>query len=153
MTTTSHRRKEGAPRARYVHLGDRLLAIGRIRCGIATVEEAARDLGVTREEILDWVAAHGSERLVTLTELRSQGSPEMLRLARRAQRLAGLVADAERHLRVLNQELVRGIAASNEPFAFSNNLDENPPMRAPSVAPAQPSHARARKFVDADSSR
>ena len=153
MTTMRTPRKEAAPRARHVHLGDRLLAIGRVRSGVATVEEAARELGVTRDEVLEWITRHAGERLLSLEELRAQGSPEMLRLARRAQRLAQLVAEAERSLRSLNQELVRTLVASNEPFDPSNNLGENPPARAPGVAGAQPARARERNFVDGDSSR
>jgi len=154
MTTMRTPRKEPARRVRHVHLGDRLLAIGRVRSGVATIDEAARDLGVGRDDVLDWITQHAGERLVSLEELRAQGSPEMLRLARRAQRLAVLVAEAERSLRALNQELVRGLVASNEePFEASNNFGENPPRGAEDVAATQPSRARERNFVDGDSSR
>lgn len=147
------RRKERAPRPRHVHLGDRLLAVGRVRAGLATVDEVATTHEVTRDDVLDWVARHANERTVTLEELRAQGSPEMLRLARRAQRLADLVAQAERHLRVLHQELVRGIAACNEPFEPSNKFDENQHATSRRVAGTQPGRALARKFVDGDSTR
>ena len=153
MTTTQPRRKAAARRARHVHLGDRLLDIGRVRSGLATVDEVAADLAVTRDEVLDWITQHAGERTVTLTELRAQGSPQMLRLAQRAQLLAQLVAQAERNLRSLNQELVRGLAPSNEPFETSNKFDEKQHGRDAHVAPVQPSRARARKFVDGDSSR
>jgi hypothetical protein len=153
MTTMQPRRKAAVRRARHVHLGDRLLAIGRVRSGVATVDEVAADNGVARDEVLDWITQHAGERTVTLTELRAQGSPQMLRLAQRAQRLAELVAEAERSLRRLNQELVRGLAPSNEPFETSNNLDEKPHRRERAVAGTQPSRARTRKFVDGASSR
>jgi hypothetical protein len=100
-----------------VHLGDRLLAIGRIRKGMLTVEQAARELGVGVDEVVAWLQLHAFERMVTLDELRGAGSPEVQRLSKRAQRLADLVADAERELRGLHQELLQGVTASNEPFA------------------------------------
>jgi hypothetical protein len=146
-------RKEPARRARHVHLGDRLLAIGRVRSGLATVDEVARDHAVTRDDVLDWITQHAGDRTVTLGELRAQGSPEMLRLAQRAQRLAELVAEAERDLRSLNQELVRGMSPSNEPFEVSNNFHEKTHIRPRGVARPQPSRARARKFIDGASSR
>jgi hypothetical protein len=104
-------------RKSFVHLGDRLLAIGRIREGMLTVEEAARELGVAVEEVIGWQQVHAFERTVSLDELRRGGSPEAQRLSKRAQRLADLVADAERELRELHQELLHGVMASNEPFA------------------------------------
>ena len=148
---TLPRRREPARRARHVHLGDRLLAIGRVRSGLSTVEEVARQHGVARDDVLDWITQHAGDRTVTLDELRAQGSPEMLRLARRAQRLAQLVADAERRLRSLNQELVRSLAASNEPFDPSNNFDEKHHGGVRDVAGTQPPRARARKSIDGDS--
>ena len=150
---TQPRRREPARRARHVHLGDRLLAIGRVRSGLATVDEVALAHGVSRDDVLDWVTQHAGERTVTLDELRAQGSPEMLRLARRAQRLAELVADAERSLRSLNQELVRSLAPSNEPFDPSNNFDEKPHAGATVVAATQPSRVRERKSIDGESRR
>jgi hypothetical protein len=103
-------------RKQFVHLGDRLLAVGRIREGMLTAEEAARELGVAVEEVIGWQQVHAFERMVSLEELRGPGSPEAQRLSKRAQRLADLVADAERELRGLHQELLRGVMASNEPF-------------------------------------
>jgi hypothetical protein len=147
MTTMHPRRKAAMRRPKHVHLGDRLLAIGRIRSGLATVDEVAAGNGVTR------ITQHAGERMVTLGELRAQGSPQMLRLAQRAQRLAGLVAEAERSLRALNQELLRSMSPSNEPFADSNNLDEKAPPRESRVASAQPSGPHARKFVDGGTPR
>ncbi|MGZ5033566.1 MAG: hypothetical protein ACXWAC_10255 [Usitatibacter sp.] len=103
-------------RRRFVHLGDRLLAIGRIHSGALTVEEAAAELGVAPDEVIAWQRQHAFERLVSVEEIRSPRSAQMERLARRAERLAGLVADTERELRELHQELLRGAVASNEPF-------------------------------------
>lgn len=111
--------KINTERKAFVHLGDRLLAIGRIREGMLTIEEAARELGVSVEEVIGWQQVHAFERMVSLDELRMGGSPEAQRLSKRAQRLADLVADAERELRELHQELVHGVMASNEPFADS----------------------------------
>jgi hypothetical protein len=107
---------QGGGRKTYVHLGDRLLAIGRIREGMLTVEEAARELGVGIDEVIGWQQVHAFERMVSFEELRSGGSAEARRLSKRAQRLADLVADAERELRELHQELLHGVMASNEPF-------------------------------------
>ena len=95
----------------YVHLGDRLHAIDRIRSGTISAEGAAQSLGVTHGDILHWQEAHGADRTVFFAELRG-GSPQARRLSERAQRLAGLVADAERELRDLNQELIRTTMAS-----------------------------------------
>jgi hypothetical protein len=91
----------------FVHLGDRLLAIARIREGMITGEQAARELGVTLDEVIDWHHMHALERMVSLDELRAGGSPEAHRLSKRAQRLADLIADAERELRGLHQEFLR----------------------------------------------
>ena len=104
-------------RSTFVHLGDRLLALGRIREGVLTVDEAARELGVTADEVIGWQQVHAFERMVSIDELRGSGSPQVRRLSKRAQRLADLVADAERELRELHHELLRGVMASNEPFA------------------------------------
>jgi molybdenum-dependent DNA-binding transcriptional regulator ModE len=81
-----------------------------------TVEQAARELGVSVDEVIGWQQMHAFERMVSLDELRRGGSPEAQRLSKRAQRLADLVADAERELRELHQELLHGVMASNEPF-------------------------------------
>lgn len=109
--------KRNSERTHFVHLGDRLLAIGRIREGMLTVGEAARGLGVSVEEVAAWQQVHAFERMVSLDEMRAGGSPEAHRLSRRAERLAGLVADAERELRELHRELLRGATASNDPYA------------------------------------
>jgi hypothetical protein len=99
----------------FVHLGDRLLALGRIREGGLTVEQAARELGVTADEVIGWQQVHAFERMVSIDELRASGSPEAQRLSKRAQRLADLVADAERELRELHQELLQGVMANPPP--------------------------------------
>ena len=109
-----------------MHLGERLLAIGRIRAGALDPREAAEELGVPVEEIRRWLEAHAGERTVTFEELRVNASPEMLKLSRRAQRLAGLVAHAERLLRELHQEFT------------SKHLGENPHFRTLRVVHAQP---------------
>lgn len=96
----------GAQARRFVHLGDRLLALDQVRRGDATVEEAARAFGVEPREVVRWIERHRAERTLTFEELREQCSPERSRLARRAQRLAGLVAQAERLLRELHQEFI-----------------------------------------------
>jgi hypothetical protein len=109
----------------FVHLGDRLLAIGRIRGGMLTVEQAAAQLGVPASEVIGWQQLHAFERTVTIAELRGSRTPQMERLGRRAQRLADLVASAERELRDLHRELIRAAVASNEPFAGRDgNLQE-----------------------------
>jgi len=108
---------QGRGRKAFVHLGDRLLAIGRIREGMLTAAEAARELGVDVDEVIGWQQVHAFERMVSLDEMRGAGSPEVQRLSKRAERLADLVADAERELRELHQELLHGVMASNEPFA------------------------------------
>jgi hypothetical protein len=55
--------------------------------------------------------------MVSLDDLRAGGTPHAQRLGKRAERLAELVAEAERELRELHQELIRNAIASNEPFA------------------------------------
>ena len=139
---TQPRRKEDRGTRRFVHLGDRLLAIERIRAGGLTLAQAAVELGVEPGEVLRWLEAHADERTVTFEELRSTSSSRATRLARRAQTLAVLVAKAEVILRHLHQEYLRSAVASNEPFAAadesSKHLAENPHLRSGRVASAQP---------------
>jgi hypothetical protein len=118
--------KKGAPARRFVHLGDRLFAIGRIRAGSIGIDEAARELGVERAEVVHWMDVHASECLVTFEELREKPSPEVEKLTRRAQRLADMVAQAERLLRDLHTEFT------------SKQFGENPHLRTLRVAHAQP---------------
>jgi len=118
-------KKKSAAR-RFVHLGDRLLAIGRIRSGAASVEQVAHELDVDPFEVLHWIDVHHAERTVTFEELREQCSPETARLTRRVQRLADLVAQAERLLRDLHQEFT------------SKQFGENPHLPALRVVHAQP---------------
>ena len=142
------------PRARrFVHLGERLVAVARIRAGAASVEETALALGVDADDVSGWMSAHAGERMHSLEELR-QGSPEHARLAERARRLATLVAESERALRDLHQELIRGIDASNDADAgASKELARNSHFGAPRVAPPQRMGSATRKFVDGDSTR
>lgn len=118
--------KKGAPSRRFVHLGDRLLAIGRIRAGELGIDEAAESLGVERADIVHWMDVHGTERTVTFDELREKPSPEMVKLTRRAQRLADMVAQAERLLRDLHQEFT------------SKQFAQNPHLQSLRVVRAQP---------------
>ena len=111
---------------RFVHLGDRLQAIARIRAGDTDARAVAGEMGVTPEEVAHWLEVHREERNVTLEELRAQDSPEVMKLRRRAARLADLVAQAERMLRGLHQELT------------SKQFVENPHLRALRVVHAQP---------------
>jgi hypothetical protein len=69
---------------RHVHLGDRLLAIARIRSGIQSAEEVANDLGVSAGDVERWLTLHADERIVTLAELRGRRKPAYARLERRA---------------------------------------------------------------------
>jgi hypothetical protein len=98
--------KSHSERRAFVHLGDRLLAIARIREGVLTVEDAAREFGVQVEDVIGWQQLHAFERVVSLDELRGPGSLEAQRLSKRAQRLAELVVGAERELRELHQEFL-----------------------------------------------
>lgn len=125
MTRPAEKRR--APARRFVHLGERLRTLGLIRSGALDADAAARELGIPVEEILHWIDAHADERTVTFEELRGTASPEMLKLGRRAQRLADLVAEAERLLRELHQEFT------------SKQFDENPHLRMRRVVHAQPS--------------
>ena len=103
-------------RVRFVHLGDRLLAIERIRAGQLDAATAAQELGVSLREVLHWLHAHAGERTVTLEELRGETPPELARLARRVQKLATLVADAERLLRELHEEFASKQFGGKTPF-------------------------------------
>lgn len=103
-------------RRKFVHLGDRLEAIDRIREGHGSVDQVARELGVTAAEVEGWRARHAADRTVRLAEIRRPATPEESRLAARVQVLARLVADADRELRSLHEELIRSLPASNEAF-------------------------------------
>jgi hypothetical protein len=113
MKYSSDAVKHARPR-RYVHLGERLIAIGRIRSGTWSIDEAARELGATREEVIEWQSRHRDERVMSFDELRNGGSPEALRLHRRASRLAGLIEETERRLRELHQELLGSVQPSKQ---------------------------------------
>lgn len=136
-----------------MHLGERLEAVARVRGGEA-LEDVATDVGVAVCDLEAWVAALCDERLYTLEEIRHGDSPERLKLVRRAQRLADLVAESERTLRDLHQELIRGLSPSNDEDAgASKEFALNSHFGAPRVATSQRSASRARKFVDGDSTR
>jgi hypothetical protein len=141
------------PGRRHVHLGERLEAVARVRAG-ESIEEVAIDVGVAVHDVEAWVAALCAERLYTLEEIRHGDSPERMKLMRRAQRLADLVAESERTLRDLHQELIRGLAPSNDDDAGpSKEVALNSHFGTPRVATSQRSASRARKFVDGDSTR
>ena len=141
------------PGRRHVHLGERLEAVARVRGGEA-MEDVAIDVGVPAEDVEAWVVALCDERLYTLEEIRHGDSPERMRLVRRAQRLADLVAESERTLRDLHQELIRGLSPSNDDDAEpSKEFALNSHFGASRVAPSQRSTSRTRKFVDGDSTR
>ena len=109
-----------------MHLGERLLAIGRIRSGLASVERVADEYGIEPEEVTAWIEMHAGDRIVSLDELRMRASPEMRSLALRAQRLADLVAQSERDIRDLHQEYLLALAASNEPFDSTKEFGDFP---------------------------
>jgi hypothetical protein len=156
MKRATERRRPRSAR-RHVHLGARLLAIGRIRSGLASVDDVARELEVTRHDVLHWIEAHADERTVTFEELRPREAPGMRRLRLRAQRLASLIAETEKSLRDLHQEYLRGAVASNDPLAdlpdSSKKVAGNSKDRASRVSDAQPRASTLRKFVDGDSAR
>ena len=109
---TSPTRQEGAPRKRFVHLGDRLLAIARIRSGAASIELIAEEFDVESTEVASWLEVHAHDRVMLLSELREGASPQVRDLMRRARLLAQLVADADRIIRELHQEYVMTLAAT-----------------------------------------
>jgi transposase-like protein len=95
-----------------VHLGDRLLAIARIRSGAASIELIAEEFDIEPADVTQWLQVHGDDRVMLLSELRDGDSPQMRELMRRARLLAELVADADRSIRELHQEYVLTLAAS-----------------------------------------
>ena len=121
--TTPRASGEAPRRTRFVHLGDRLLAIGRIRSGVASIDLIAQEYGVEREDVLGWIDAHAGDRFTTLDELRPFGSPEMRGLAQRARHLANLVAEADRLIRDLHQEYVLGLATSREHLQLTKKFE------------------------------
>ncbi len=125
----------------YVHLGDRLLAIARIRSGAQSAEEVAADLGVGPGDVERWLTVHADERIVTLAELRGRRKPAYARLEQRARRLTRLVEEAEREVRQLERELL------------SKQFGENTHEPAPRVVHAQRKRASTREFVDGVQSR
>ena len=99
-------KKSGERRERFVHLGERLSCIARIRAGEITATQAADELGVEEAQVYLWLEMHGNDRLVTIDELRIPSNARNARLAARARRLAQLVLDAERRVRELHLELI-----------------------------------------------
>ena len=141
------------PGRRFVHLGERLDAIARVRAGEAPAGVAI-DLGVTADDVEAWVLAHAEERVHSIDEMRSGGTPEHVRLVQRARRLADLVAESERTLRNLHQELLGGLAPSNDDDAGpSKEVGVNSQFRDQRVATPQRGARFARKSVDGDSTR
>jgi len=94
-------------RERHVHLGTRLAVVERIRRGEVSCDEAAAELGVPVEMLYTWLERHAEERPISIEEIVMR--PDVLRLARRVERLAQLIAMSESTLRTLNQ-LLRGTA-------------------------------------------
>jgi len=107
---TSPTRQDGTRRTRFVHLGDRLLAIGRIRSGVASVELIAEELDVDPGEVAGWLKMHAGDCVMSLDDVRDGATPELRDLARRARLLAELVAEADRSIRELHQEYVLMLA-------------------------------------------
>jgi len=93
-----------------VHLGDRLLAIGRIRSGVASIELVAEELDVEPGEVVNWLHLHGDDSVMSLDDVRDGDTPEMRSLTRRARLLAELVTEADRAIRELHQEYVLMLA-------------------------------------------
>src|SRR5438067_688452 len=108
MNRSSDRR---AKRARFVHLGDRLSAIARIGSGACTRESAARQLGVSVDEVRQWERIHAAERTISLGELRGDPADERTRLQSRLELLSTLVSRAEREVKRLNQLYLRSFPA------------------------------------------
>jgi hypothetical protein len=98
---------------RYVHLGERLAALARIRRGEWSIDDAVARLGVTRVEIAEWQQRHRDDRVLSFEEARS-ASPAAHRLRRRAANLAKLVEDTERRIRDLHQELLQSLQAPKQ---------------------------------------
>lgn len=144
--TMKRERNDSGRMGRFVHLGERLLAIEQIRRGTLTMEEAAEGMGVAREEIAQWQRQHAGERRVSFDELRSPRARQAMRLERRVRMLAQLVADSERQLRELHQELLH-------PGESSKQIAGKHHLRTAGVAGVQPELARRIKFVDGGSTR
>ena len=99
-------KKSGERRERFVHLGERLACIQRIRAGELTCAEAASEMGVDETQVYLWIELHGKDRLMTIDELRLPSTALNARLAAKVRRLAQLLLDAERRVRELHLELI-----------------------------------------------
>jgi len=108
--------KPAAP-PRFVHLGDRLLAVERVRAGLATLTQTADDLGVSIPELRKWQVEHSREQSVSLADLRPGQGPILQRLRARAKRLATLIAAHEREIRLLQQEFHGSVTTPSRPVA------------------------------------
>ena len=100
------RKSSSERRERFVHLGDRLAYIERIRTGLMTCAEAAGELGIDEEQVLGWLSQHANDRVVSIEELRVPADRRNAKLAARARRLAHLLALAARRVRELHLELI-----------------------------------------------
>lgn len=119
--------RRNAEPGRFVHLGERLACIERIRAGETTRAEAAAALGVDEMQVLLWIEQHGADRLVTLDELRVPADPRTARLTERARRLAELLAIAERRVRELHLELISKEFGVNSHRDFEDVARVQPP--------------------------
>jgi uncharacterized protein YigA (DUF484 family) len=113
------KRREPKPPAaqRFVHLGDRLLAVERLRAGLATLTQTAEGLGVSTADLRKWQVELLREQSVSLADLRPGQGPILQRLRARAKRLAGLIAASERELRQLQQEFHGSVTTPSRPVA------------------------------------
>jgi len=102
---------------RFVHLGDRLLALERLRAGLATMTQTAESLGVSIAELRKWQVELSRERSVSLADLRPGQGPVLQRLRARAKRLASLIAASEREIRILQQEFHGSVTTPSRPVA------------------------------------
>jgi hypothetical protein len=108
----------------FVHLGDRLLAIERVKAGVMTAAQAARALAVTADQIWEWQRIYAADRTVMLSEFRSRARAKNGGLMQRARALATLVADAERLLRELHVELIREVGLPIAVARFSRRASK-----------------------------
>jgi hypothetical protein len=88
---------------RHVHLGERLEAIERIRCGELSLGQAAAGLGVTPAQVLHWMNIHADDRTVRIEEVVVPA--DVQRLTRRAQRLVALIAEADSIIRSMSRQM------------------------------------------------
>lgn len=116
-----------ASRARYVHLGERLECLERIRAGAITRAQAAAELGIDEAQVARWMQVHANERLMSLDDLRVAADSQSGRLAARARQLAHLLAIAERRVRELHLELISKEFGANPHRDFERVARAQPP--------------------------